>query len=979
MKDKMLFISSEIEKASSSKKDKNLKIAGYANTTAKDRAGDIVTANAWAKGVDNFRRNPVLLYQHKHDCPIGKVNKITVDKKGIFVEAAVSEAAESNHVIQTLIKDGALKSFSVGFKVKDGKYNREEDSMYITDVELLEISVVSVPCNQDSLFSVRKSFETDDDYTKFVDSFKSEESSTKEEKAAKIKAGITDLADGHYHTVEMDKKGDGVTTYASHMANHAHKIKDGVLEAADGHTHEISMVGVAVHDTVGPDSDADVSTRPLSPSEQESTNNDSAPKVHAEGHGQVLPVAEASSEDLEIEIKNEEEEILDIEGKEEEDEEDFDLDPNTPIPFLNLLSTETSQINNGDFVKYDNVRYKVTKIATAQSATFKFLEVDLQGKDCDNNVDVNADEIFVVNTWDMGSKFDIIIEDFGDVPETLIEDFNKYCNATEADLYKFKDSWKLEPQEQEKLNTLINIKLTPSSEWNALEQKFAHIYTQKIKALLELNTSEAQEDSNISLALKLHGYFKKENDTMAEQVVDTIDLTSSSAEKIEETTEQVIEEKAAPVAQVSEPEVAKLVEKTGKAVMKESDAAEKAQETGASYKKEIEELEELKSQISKYKDEVKALTETKMVYQESQRNTQQFSEKEMANAYLLAACMNKRDPFDTKMGSRMKAITSVDQFLSNFSSNIYTEMEQQLVIAPMFNRIAVDARNFRVPVADEDTDGDVAQFASGTFATGVGDTTNVPTSNQNTISAVTFTPHKFMATTHLAKDEEEDTVLPLLDFLRAAATRRLARAIDKSILRGRGNLTGFTAAPTNAITAGSGYASVMKGVTTLANDASLTATTGSGSDKVDPTDIASARGTLGKYGLQLGDQLVYLTTIEGYNNLVTTSDFRTVDKFGPNATYLTGSVGAVYGIPIQITEFLDNVGSTGNQIGALVYKPGFMIAERRGMEIESEYEPRQQVTAMYLSTRFDFKALTTNSSAALDSSKYSYACQVKTG
>ena len=102
---------------------------------------------------------------------------------------------------------------------------------------------------------------------------------------------------------------------------------------------------------------------------------------------------------------------------------------------------------------------------------------------------------------------------------------------------------------------------------------------------------------------------------------------------------------------------------------------------------------------------------------------------------------------------------------------------------------------------DEDSDGDVAQFASGTFATGVGDTTNVPTSNQNTISAVTFTPHKFMATTHLAKDEEEDTVLPLLDFLRAAATRRLARAIDKTILRGRGNLTGFTAAPTNAITA----------------------------------------------------------------------------------------------------------------------------------------------------------------------------------
>ena len=179
MKDKMFYLSSNIEKAS--RKDDKFNIAGYANTTAKDRAGDIVTSQAWAKGVENFRRNPVLLYQHKHDCPIGKVNKITVDKKGMFVDAAVSDAAEHHHGIQTLIKDGALKSFSVGFKVKDGKYSPDDDSMYITDVELLEISIVSVPCNQDSLFSIRKSFETDDDYANFVKSFKSEEKISNEE------------------------------------------------------------------------------------------------------------------------------------------------------------------------------------------------------------------------------------------------------------------------------------------------------------------------------------------------------------------------------------------------------------------------------------------------------------------------------------------------------------------------------------------------------------------------------------------------------------------------------------------------------------------------------------------------------------------------------------------------------------------------------------------------------------------------------
>ncbi len=864
MSDKKFYLNSVLEAKSFNKKTKSIKIAGYANTTAKDRAGDVITAQAWAKGVDNFRRNPVLLYQHKHDCPIGKVSKIQVDKKGIFVEASVSEAAEKTHGVQTLIKDGALKSFSVGFKVKDGNYDRDDDTMTITDVELLEISVVSVPCNQDSLFSISKSFDNDQERKNFLEQF-----TDKEETKAHIKAGITDMKEGHYHTVEMDADGNGVTTYASHMQNHVHMIENGIIKDAEGHNHEISMAAVAVHnDMDAEDENATVSERPLSPTEQ----------MVSEGKTE-------SEEELEIKVTTEDSQ-KESEEKDDDEEELEVRDPNEEIPFVNLLSENVDNLKNGTFVEFQNKTYKVVKIATDQSPTFKFLEVDAKGNSCDNTLNVEAKNIE-----------------------------------------------------------------NPISE-------------EKMSATSELHKNSDEEESK-----------------MANQEVDTpIDLKAAAQDAGLEvkTVEAPAEKQEAPAqVSVSEPEVAKLVEKTGEAIMKEADAQDKKQSDYTPI--ETGQVDELKAQISSFKDQIKSLQQSKMLYQESTRNNSQFSEKEMANAYLLAKCLNKRDVYDTKYASRMKAITSVDQFLSNFSSNIYTEMEQQLVIAPMFERIAVDARNFRVPVADEDTDGDVAQFKSGTFATGIADATNVPTTNQNTISAVTFTPHKFMATTHLAKDEEEDTVLPLLDFLRAAATRRLARAIDKSILRGTGALSGFTASPTNAITAGTGFASVIEGLTNLASDASLSVATGSGNDKVDPTDIAAARTSLGKYGLQLGDQLVFLTTIEGYNNLVQTSDFRTVDKFGPNATYLTGSVGAVYGIPIQITEFLDNVGSTGNHIGLLLYKPGFLIAERRAMEIESEYEPRQQVTAMYMSTRFDFKALTTNSNAALDSTKYSYAVVVDAG
>jgi hypothetical protein len=119
-----------------------------------------------------------------------------------------------------------------------------------------------------------------------------------------------------------------------------------------------------------------------------------------------------------------------------------------------------------------------------------------------------------------------------------------------------------------------------------------------------------------------------------------------------------------------------------------------------------------------------------------------------------------------------------------------------------------------------------------------------------------------------------------------------------------------------------------------------------------------------------------MTSLEGYNELVTNSDFRTVDKFGANATYLTGQVGAIYGIPVVVTEFLDNVGSSGNQIGILIYVPGFLVGMRRAFDVESEYDARRQLTAIYLSTRFDMKALTTNANAVLDATKYSFASVV---
>ena len=131
-------------------------ISGYANTVTKDRAGDVIPKDTWLKSnaTSNYSKNPIILAFHDHSKPIGKATNWYADDNGLFIEAKISKGAGD---VYHLIKDGVLSTFSVGFYIHDAEYHSKTDTYMITDLELLEVSVVSVPCNQDSTFSVSKS------------------------------------------------------------------------------------------------------------------------------------------------------------------------------------------------------------------------------------------------------------------------------------------------------------------------------------------------------------------------------------------------------------------------------------------------------------------------------------------------------------------------------------------------------------------------------------------------------------------------------------------------------------------------------------------------------------------------------------------------------------------------------------------------------------------------------------------------------
>ena len=174
--------------------DGGLDIKGSASTNALDRAGDVIECDAWTKGgLDNFKNNPVILFNHNYDRPIGRAKEIGVSENGLELTARISKSAGE---IKDLIKDGVLGAFSVGFKVKDADYISETDGYKIKDAELFEVSVVSVPCNQNAVFSVAKSFDTMEEYNQFKKDFIQETSSidanAKIEQSSEAKADKTE-------------------------------------------------------------------------------------------------------------------------------------------------------------------------------------------------------------------------------------------------------------------------------------------------------------------------------------------------------------------------------------------------------------------------------------------------------------------------------------------------------------------------------------------------------------------------------------------------------------------------------------------------------------------------------------------------------------------------------------------------------------------------------------------------------------------
>jgi HK97 family phage prohead protease len=122
-----------------------------------DRLDDIIQADGW--DLKNFKRNPIALFNHNSDFPIGKWRNLRVEKNELrgHLELAPEGTSQRIDEIRKLIDAKILKAVSVGFRPLEHKRRDEDEKDYrgfghrFIRSELVETSLVSVPANPNAL------------------------------------------------------------------------------------------------------------------------------------------------------------------------------------------------------------------------------------------------------------------------------------------------------------------------------------------------------------------------------------------------------------------------------------------------------------------------------------------------------------------------------------------------------------------------------------------------------------------------------------------------------------------------------------------------------------------------------------------------------------------------------------------------------------------------------------------------------------
>jgi N4-gp56 family major capsid protein len=353
----------------------------------------------------------------------------------------------------------------------------------------------------------------------------------------------------------------------------------------------------------------------------------------------------------------------------------------------------------------------------------------------------------------------------------------------------------------------------------------------------------------------------------------------------------------------------------------------------------------LEASLKEKAAELEAIQKSRMQFTDGKASEMSYADKEKA---VILAKMAGKALGDTKFGQQM--IQKYGAHLPSatweleVSTNMEAEVRRRLVVAPNLRGITMQTNVMTIPVNPE------AGVATWMANTAFGTTASAGNTDTHTLKEITLNAYKVATNEYVAYEEEEDSLLAIMPVIRDAMVRRVARAVDRAMLRG----------------AGSGSDPV-KGLATYDAISAVTLDI-SDAAKMTVAKLQAMRRDLGAWGLD-PSELVYIVSTENYYDLLEDENFLTVDKVGNQATLLTGQIGAVGNTPVIVSaEFADKA---ADAVGAICFNPGnFLVGNQRGLRVDTQDLVETQRRVMVASLRTGMTQVTTNLGGAVSALRY---------
>lgn len=294
---------------------------------------------------------------------------------------------------------------------------------------------------------------------------------------------------------------------------------------------------------------------------------------------------------------------------------------------------------------------------------------------------------------------------------------------------------------------------------------------------------------------------------------------------------------------------------------------------------------------------------------------------------------------------------------------LWDDVNLETAVASLFNTITMPSNPFEIPLQL----GDINWYPG---------TENVATkSTTPTTVRQTLTAYELVGEVPWSYNLDEDAVISMMEELRRGIMRNAREVIDDVLVNGDTSLTTNINADGATLTTGdAGKAQWLIGFDGLIHQALIdnTAMGNNHGQAVDTDMFNELRRLTKKYGVRPSEN-VYITDISTFLKSLTISNFQTLDKFGPQATLLTGQLGAVEGIPLIVSEQMlltasdgkvtDGVAGTVGRL-LLVNRSQWRIGFKRELQIETVRNPLKRQNIMVVSFRLAFQERSGTASSA---------------